>query len=244
MMKITSTANRERSGNRLICIVTGERFAGEAAAGARDTPSPKPALFTTRERRLSPPPLRREPMYKRILEEADEFFSSVMRSQPQNLQCGRGCSLCCYGLFEIGSGDVPIIAEGLEKLHPMRRKKIVKRALELIVSSRHPNLRECSPIEKEEFFDRTASTPCPNLNESGECMIYDSRPLVCRTFGLPLRDGDNYLGDVCELNFTSASDAEKQTASWDLQREDVLGPEDEFTIPEAIVMIARSRGWV
>ena len=183
-------------------------------------------------------------MYKRILEEADEFFSSVMRSQPQNLQCGRGCSLCCYGLFEIGSGDVPIIAEGLEKLHPMRRKKIVKRALELIVSSRHPNLRECSAIEKEEFFDRTASTPCPNLNESGECMIYDSRPLVCRTFGLPLRDGDNYLGDVCELNFTSAGDAEKEAASWDLQREDVLGPEDEFTIPEAIVLIARSRGWI
>jgi Fe-S-cluster containining protein len=183
-------------------------------------------------------------MYKRILEQADEFFSSVMRSQPQNLQCGRGCSLCCYGLFEIGSGDVPIIAEGLEKLHPMRRKKIVKRAVEVVASSRHPNLRECSPIEKEEFFDRTASTPCPNLNESGECMIYDSRPLVCRTFGLPLRDGDHYLGDVCELNFTSASEAEKEAASWDLQREDVLGPEDEFTIPEAIVMIARTRGWL
>jgi len=183
-------------------------------------------------------------MYKRILEQADEFFSSVMRSQPQNLQCGRGCSLCCYGLFEIGSGDVPIIAEGLEKLHPMRRKKIVKRAVEIVASSRHPNLRECSPIEKEEFFDRTASTPCPNLNESGECMIYDSRPLVCRTFGLPLRDGDHYLGDVCELNFTSAGAAEKEAASWDLQREDVLGPEDEFTIPEAIVMIARTRGWL
>jgi len=183
-------------------------------------------------------------MYKRILEQADEFFSSVMRSQPQNLQCGRGCSLCCYGLFEIGSGDVPIIAEGLEKLHPMRRKRIVKRAVEIVASSRHPNLRECSPIEKEEFFDRTASTPCPNLNESGECMIYDSRPLVCRTFGLPLRDGDDYLGDVCELNFTSAADAEKEAASWDLQREDVLGPEDEFTIPEAIVMIARTRRWL
>lgn len=183
-------------------------------------------------------------MYKRILEQADEFFSSVMRSQPQNLQCGRGCSLCCYGLFEIGSGDVPIIAEGLEKLHPMRRKRIVKRAVEIVASSRHPNLRECSPIEKEEFFDRTASTPCPNLNESGECMIYDSRPLVCRTFGLPLRDGDHYLGDVCELNFTSASEAEKEAASWDLQREDALGPEDEFTIPEAIVMIARTRRWL
>jgi len=183
-------------------------------------------------------------MYKRILSEADEFFASVTRTQPQNLQCGRGCSLCCYGLFEIGSGDVPIVAEGLEKLHPKRRMMIVRRAVEIVAESRHPNLRECGPIEKEEFFERTASTPCPNLNEAGECLIYESRPLVCRTFGLPLRDGEKYIGDVCELNFTSASEAEKREAAWDLQHEDELGPEDEYTIPEAIVLIARQRGWI
>ena len=53
-----------------------------------------------------------------------------------------------------------------------------------------------------------------------------------------------YIGDVCELNFTNASEAEKRNAAWDLQREDELGAEDEFTIPEAIVLIARMRGWV
>jgi len=183
-------------------------------------------------------------MYKRILEEADQFFASVMRTQAESLQCGRGCSLCCYGLFEIGSGDVPVIAEGLEKLHPARRKKIIRRSVEIVAESRHPNLRECSPIEKEEFFERTASTPCPNLNDAGECMIYESRPLVCRTFGLPLRDGTRYIGDVCELNFTSASQETKEASAWDLQREDELGPEDEFTIPEAVVLIARMRGWI
>jgi Fe-S-cluster containining protein len=180
--------------------------------------------------------------YKGILRRADEFFGSVARTQPQNLQCGRGCSLCCYGLFEIGSGDVPVIAEGLERLHPMRRKMIVKRAVEIMAQTSHPNLRECSSAEREEFFDRTASIGCPNLNESGECMIYDSRPLVCRTFGLPLRDGD-YIGPVCELNFTAGTEAEKEAAAWDLKWEDVLGPEDVCTIPEAIVMVARMRGW-
>ena len=181
--------------------------------------------------------------YKSILNRADAFFRSVMETQPQNLQCGRGCSLCCYGLFEIGAADVPVIADGLAKLHPSRRAAIIGRAVEIVASSRHPNLRECSPIEKEKFFDRTASTPCPNLSESGECMIYDSRPLVCRTFGLPLRDGRKYIGDVCDLNFTEASDHETLSAAWDLQWEDALGPEDEYTIPEAIVLAARLRGW-
>ncbi|HEX2835800.1 MAG TPA: YkgJ family cysteine cluster protein [Thermoanaerobaculia bacterium] len=166
-----------------------------------------------------------------------------MRSQPQNLQCGAGCSLCCYGLFEIGSGDVPLIAEGLAQLHPSRRRKIIRRALEIVASSEHPNLRECSPEEKESFFDRTQSTACPNLGNDGLCMMYEHRPLVCRTFGLPLREGRKYIGDICELNFTNAPKSERMKAAWDLEREDVLGVEDEFTIPEVIVMVARMRGW-
>lgn len=181
--------------------------------------------------------------YQSILDRADEFFRSVAASQPENLQCGRGCSLCCYGLFEIGSGDVPILAEGLSKLHPSRRRMIIRRALAIVAESRHPNLRECSPLEKEAFFDRTSSVACPNLDESGACMVYEARPLVCRTFGLPLRNADHYLGDVCELNFTSAPQEAKERAAWDLQWEDELGPEDEYTIPEAIVLAARLRGW-
>src|ERR1700682_5157728 len=180
--------------------------------------------------------------YKRVLDRADAFFREVVREQPQNLQCGRGCSLCCHGLFEIGSGDLPLLAEGLERVHPSRRKAIIRRAVEVVAKSQHPNLRETTPAGKAAFFDRTASVPCPNLNDRGECLVYEHRPLVCRTFGLPLRNGDDYLGDVCELNFTEAPESEKQSASWDLQWEDELGPEDEFTIPEAIVLIARVRG--
>ena len=177
--------------------------------------------------------------YKRVLQEADAFFGTVIADQPQNLQCGKGCSLCCYGLFEIGSGDVPVIAEGLARLHPARRAKIVRRAQEIIDSSSHPNLRECSPEEKEAFFDRTASVACPALSDAGECQIYESRPLVCRTFGLPLRQGPQYIGDVCELNFNAASDEEKHSASWDLMLEDELGPEDEYTVAEAVVLASR-----
>lgn len=178
--------------------------------------------------------------YKAILRKADEHFETVLRAQPQNLQCGRGCSLCCYGLFEIGSGDVPLIAEGLDALHPTRRKRIIRKALELAA----PNLRECSLDEKEAFFEETKATPCPALDETGACLMYEHRPLVCRTFGLPLREGRKYIGDICELNFRESTRDERMRAAWNLKWEDVLGPEDEFTIPEAIVMVARLRGWL
>jgi Fe-S-cluster containining protein len=182
--------------------------------------------------------------YRGILNRADEYFASVVKTQPQNLQCGAGCSLCCYGLFEIGSGDVPVIAEGLEQLHPSRRRRIVRRALEIVEATAHPNLRECDPSEKEAFFERAQATPCPNLDDAGLCMMYEHRPLVCRTFGLPLREGKKYVGDICELNFTQSSAAERMAAAWDLRWEDVLGVEDEFTIPEVIVLVARMRGWL
>ena len=182
--------------------------------------------------------------YRDILDRADRHFATVVDAQPQNLQCGAGCSLCCYGLFEIGSGDVPLLAEGLAALHPMRRKKIIRKALEIVETSRHPNLRECSGTQKDAFFERTDATPCPNLDEAGRCMMYEHRPLVCRTFGLPLREGDRYIGDICDLNFTESTEAERVSAAWDLELEDVLGSEDEFTIPEAIVLVARMRGWI
>jgi Fe-S-cluster containining protein len=181
--------------------------------------------------------------YKDILDQADAHFREVARTQPEQLQCN-GCSLCCYGLFEIGTGDIPILAEGLAQLHPSRRKAIIRRAVDIVASSAHPDLRETGIKEKDAFFDRTSSTRCPNLSDEGRCLVYEHRPLVCRTFGLPLRESDRYLGDVCDLNFKNATDEEKMTAAWDLNLEDELGPEDEFTIPEAIVAIARLRGWL
>ena len=181
--------------------------------------------------------------YREILDRADAHFHEVARKQPSQLQCN-GCSLCCYGLFEIGTGDIPVLAEGLAQLHPARRKAIIRRAVEIVASTAHPNLRDTDNREKDAFFDRTASTRCPNLSDEGRCLVYEHRPLVCRTFGVPLRESDHYRGDVCELNFKTATEEEKMDAAWDLNWEDELGPEDEYTIPEAIVAIARLRGWL
>ena len=182
--------------------------------------------------------------YRKILEHADEHFAEVTRAQPQNLQCGRGCSLCCHGLFEIGSGDVAVIAAGLAAMHPSRRRRVIKRAVEIMEKYEHPDLRSSDPAAKELFFEKTSSVPCPNLDDAGLCMMYDNRPLVCRTFGIPIREGATYIGDICELNFTESTEEQRNAAAWDLEWEDAVGPDDEYTIPEAIVMVARMRRWL
>ena len=182
------------------------------------------------------------PDYKEILGAADRFFSKVAKDQPAALACRVGCTLCCHGLFEVSAADVSSIAQGLAVLEPDARRALVARAETLMETTKHPALRECSPEEKEAFFARADSIACPALGPTGACLIYEHRPLVCRTFGLPLRDGAKFIGEECELNFLTATREEREAAAWDLQWEDELGPEDEFTIPEAIVLVERLAG--
>ena len=174
--------------------------------------------------------------YLELLRRADAFFDDVLQRDGSHLSCQAGCTACCHGLFEIGAADVSVIGQGLRALPPDERSDVVSRARAILEESSQPRLSDCDADEKERFFTATEDVPCPALSDEGRCRIYAHRPLVCRTFGLPVRDGENYLGQECELNFRDAIQSEKESAAWDLQWEDVLGSEDEYTIPEAIVI--------
>lgn len=177
--------------------------------------------------------------YRDILDHADAHFARVAAEQPEALQCRLGCTLCCLGLFEIQAADVAVIARGLSELEPERRAGIVARAARVVIETGHPDLRSAGERERELFFEATSDVPCPALDSAGGCAIYAHRPLVCRTFGIPIREGATYLGQECELNFTAASPEEKERAAWDLLWEDAVGPEDQYTVPEAILIAAR-----
>lgn len=177
--------------------------------------------------------------YKSILERADQHFAEVVREQPANLLCGRGCTLCCQGLFEITAADIAMLRDALDQLEPGVRSRIEERSRFILESTSHPDLRGLSDKDKTEFLETTQAVACPNLDEKGLCLVYESRPLICRTFGLPVRTGNQYTGEECELNFTSATREQKERAAWDLLWEDQIAPEDQFTIPEAIVLLSR-----
>jgi Fe-S-cluster containining protein len=179
------------------------------------------------------------PGFRSILQRADAHFARVMAKQPDALACRRGCSLCCHGLFEISAADISVLADGLTALPPAVRDEIVKRAEAMAEALELPVIQELTPEAKEAFFVRADDVPCPALGEGGACLVYEHRPLVCRTFGLPLRDGANFIGEECELNFLDSTFDDREEAAWNLQWEDVLGPEDQFTIPEAILLIER-----
>jgi len=56
----------------------------------------------------------------------------------------------------------------------------------------------------------------------GTCDLYAARPLTCRTFGPPVRCGEEAVG-VCELCFHGASDDEIAACEVEVDPEDLEG---------------------
>lgn len=180
--------------------------------------------------------------YRDILRRADDHFAEVRNRLGAHLECRLGCTGCCHGLFEIGAADLAVIADAIRAASPETRALLVDRSRDILETFDAPDIRDCDASEKEAFFARADDVPCPALDAQGGCMIYENRPIVCRTFGLPIREGEAYLGQECELNFVRALRDEKESAAWDLAWEDAVAPDEQYTIPEAIVLASLFAG--
>ena len=139
-----------------------------------------------------------------------------------HLVCHPGCSQCCIGVFPIAHEDAARLRKGLallEQSDPERSQRIRSRVRASLtrldpwfpgnIATGILNEEHEAAILFEEFAN---DEPCPVLDlEHGTCDLYEHRPILCRTFGPPMRsEGDN--GEInlatCELCFIHASTEE------------------------------------
>lgn len=154
-----------------------------------------------------------------LLARVDEaLLTASARSRP-HLRCRPGCTPCCIGPFDITVLDAARLLRWLVD-RPKAAAMLRRRAREAwdLMSSVYPGdsdrgLLSDDEEERQAFFTRFADVPCPALEPStGACEVYGDRPLTCRTFGLPIRYGDEVLAP-CELNFRAASPCEIEAAT-------------------------------
>jgi Fe-S-cluster containining protein len=131
------------------------------------------------------------------------------------LACRPGCSQCCVGVFAINQLDAARLRKGLAILEthdPERAARIRTRAEDAVarLSPEFPGdpmsgVLDESPEAAQRWNDFAPDEPCPVLDpQTGTCELYESRPILCRTFGPPIMsEGD--LG-VCELCYEGATD--------------------------------------
>jgi Fe-S-cluster containining protein len=154
-----------------------------------------------------------------LLQIVDIAVADAYQRGGSHLVCHPGCSECCIGVFPIAQEDAARLREGLsslERTDPEKSQRIRTRVKESLtrldpwfpgdLTTGILNEDHEAAILFEEFAN---DEPCPVLDpDHGTCDLYESRPILCRTFGPPMRsEGDN--GEVnlatCELCFIHAT---------------------------------------
>jgi len=117
--------------------------------------------------------------YDSLTKAIDDFVAEVTAEHPEHVKCRRGCFLCCVpprSLFRIEGERIRDAVAGLPEEVRERIKARVEDDRRLL---------------------------CPLL-DNGLCTVYEKRPVVCRTQGMPLavKNGRNSFElDYCRLNF-------------------------------------------
>ncbi|MEE2636876.1 MAG: YkgJ family cysteine cluster protein [Acidobacteriota bacterium] len=157
---------------------------------------------------------------RRLVALVDEATGRARDRAGPHLTCQAGCSPCCFGPFAITQLDAWRLRRGLNRLAETNvgRANGVRRRAHAAVETQSPVFPSgrvglfATEAEEHRFYRQFESSPCPALDpDSGACVVYEWRPLVCRTYGPPVRiDGDDF--PPCPLCFTKATSDEVEAA--------------------------------
>jgi Fe-S-cluster containining protein len=154
-----------------------------------------------------------------LIQIVDAALVDAVQRSGKWLACRPGCSQCCRGVFAINQLDAIRLRKGLAELElrvPERSARVRQRAQDAVarLSDEFPGDPVTGVLDKADtdeaakrWDDFGNAEPCPVLDpETGTCELYESRPVICRTFG-PALTSDGDLGH-CELCFVGATDDE------------------------------------
>lgn len=139
--------------------------------------------------------------YRALVEKVDDFATAVASRRRADLACRPGCAGCCQVWLTVSPVEAEALRSALSRLSGPERQTLAERGQ-----------RE---LEREAQGE---SPRCAMLDPEGRCSVYQVRPLVCRTQGLPLQypagtipeasiRGRTSRGELtyCPLNFTASS---------------------------------------
>lgn len=141
-----------------------------------------------------------------LFEQTAQWFERAHAALLGELPCRKGCSHCCVGIFPVTVLDQQVIQFGLSRLPDSHRNRIVE-----IATAQIAHLTEAVPQlltnrfvdhwpeqDCEQMIEQCSDWPCPALESDGGCAIYQFRPLVCRSMGIPSED-DGCVNGACAV---------------------------------------------
>lgn len=115
--------------------------------------------------------------YRQLIARVDALCNSIAASLGEQITCSSGCSSCCTSIT-IFPVEAAAMREAVESLPEQQAEEIYRHV------AKHADNERCPLL----FHHR--------------CLLYDARPVICRTHGLPIiytADGHRN-SDCCPLN--------------------------------------------
>ncbi|MBC7712549.1 MAG: YkgJ family cysteine cluster protein [Rhizobacter sp.] len=112
-----------------------------------------------------------------LQENASGFFDKIHQKHASQMECRKGCSKCCQTDISIFEIEAERVTDWFKAQAPEEQAR----------------LRELWNTPNQQSY-------CTFLYND-QCTIYEARPLICRTQGLPLFVASVNFLDYCPLNF-------------------------------------------
>ncbi len=157
--------------------------------------------------------------YEQFVQQVDTLTTLLATNYAKHLVCHAGCSGCCQHHLSVFPVEAARVKAAITALPDELRARIKQQAHTV-------NEREA----------QGQPVACPLLVDE-RCAIYEARPLICHTQGLPLLLEAEDVGqevDFCPLNFTAPDAVD------DLDEQHLV-PLDELNLKLALVNLHHCR---
>jgi Fe-S-cluster containining protein len=125
--------------------------------------------------------------YARLVTDIDSLAAKLTERYRSHLVCHADCSGCCGHDLSVFEVEADTVRTAVQALPAELRQQLARQARDV-----------------QEHKAKGEPFVCPLLVDN-RCLIYEARPIICRTQGLPLlyraEDGNPEV-DYCPLNFT------------------------------------------
>jgi Fe-S-cluster containining protein len=130
--------------------------------------------------------------YEAVVAEVDAVFTKFENDMPDLVKCGKGCSDCCYALFDITLVEALYINHkfneqfsGMERSQIMERADLADRQIHKLKRKVYKASQEGRPAQEILAEVAKARVRCPLLGDDDLCALYENRPITCRLYGVP-----------------------------------------------------------
>jgi Fe-S-cluster containining protein len=143
--------------------------------------------------------------YSVYARKADVLFKTIREKYPDSVRCRIRCCDCCHAVFGVLPVEAAFINYHFNRLERKVRRDILRRAEkaeeEVLRAKDTLKVFDDKPDMKVYGLGKQR-VRCPFLSEKEECAFYESRPIICRVYGVPysLNQDKKERSYVCNLS--------------------------------------------